>query len=73
MENAICACTKQQVCRTCNKHPAALYHQETSMTLANGIVVRLAFEAAGVEFFDESGIGPGVRLRPSNDAESKKE
>jgi transcriptional regulator with XRE-family HTH domain len=28
-------------------------------------VVRRAFEAAGVEFIDENGGGPGVRLRTS--------
>jgi hypothetical protein len=27
------------------------------------MVVRRAFEAAGVEFIDENGGGPGVRLR----------
>jgi len=36
---------------------------ETSMTLANDLAVRRAFESAGVEFIDENGGGPGVRLR----------
>jgi hypothetical protein len=36
---------------------------ETSMTLANDLAVRRALEAAGVEFIDENGGGPGVRLR----------
>jgi hypothetical protein len=36
---------------------------ETSMTAANGLAVRRALEAAGVEFIDENGGGPGVRLR----------
>ena len=35
----------------------------TSMTVANDIAVRRALEAAGVEFIDENGGGPGVRLR----------
>jgi hypothetical protein len=35
-------------------------------------VVRRAFEAAGVEFIDENGGGPGVRLRKSSDRGSKK-
>jgi hypothetical protein len=35
----------------------------TSMTVANGLAVRRALEAAGVEFIDENGGGPGVRLR----------
>jgi hypothetical protein len=35
---------------------------ETSLTTANDLAVRRAFEAAGVEFIDENGGGPGVRL-----------
>jgi hypothetical protein len=33
------------------------------MTPANDLGIRRAFEAAGVEFIDENGGGPGVRLR----------
>ena len=33
------------------------------MTAANDFAVRRALEAAGVEFIDENGGGPGVRLR----------
>jgi transcriptional regulator with XRE-family HTH domain len=36
---------------------------ETSMTAANDLAVRRTLEAAGVEFIDENGGGPGVRLR----------
>jgi hypothetical protein len=36
---------------------------QTSMTMANDLAVRRALEAAGVEFIDENGGGPGVRLR----------
>ncbi len=36
---------------------------ETSMTIANDLAVRRAFESAGVEFIDENGGGPGVRMR----------
>ena len=36
---------------------------ETAMTAANELAVRRALEAAGVEFIDENGGGPGVRLR----------
>jgi len=36
---------------------------ETSMTIANDLAVRRAFESAGVEFIDENGGGPGVRLQ----------
>jgi hypothetical protein len=33
------------------------------MTVPNDTAVRRAFESAGVEFIDENGGGPGVRLR----------
>ena len=33
------------------------------MTLPNDMAVRRASESAGVEFIDENGGGPGVRLR----------
>jgi hypothetical protein len=36
---------------------------ETSMTTANDLAVCRALEAAGIEFIDENGGGPGVRLR----------
>ena len=42
---------------------AELTDSETSMTAANDLAVRRALEAAGVEFIDENGGGPGVRLR----------
>jgi hypothetical protein len=42
---------------------AELTDDETSMTAANDIAVRRALEAAGVEFIDQNGGGPGVRLR----------
>ena len=42
---------------------AELAEDETSMTKANGMAVRDALESAGVEFIDENGGGPGVRLR----------
>ena len=42
---------------------AELADGETSMTAANNHAVRRALEAAGVEFIDENGGGPGVRLR----------
>jgi transcriptional regulator with XRE-family HTH domain len=44
---------------------AELTESETSMTAANDSAVRRALEAAGVEFIDENGGGPGVRLRKS--------
>jgi hypothetical protein len=42
---------------------AELAAGETSMTVANDLAVRRALEAAGVEFIDENGGGPGLRLR----------
>jgi hypothetical protein len=42
---------------------AELADDETSMTAANDLAVRRALEAAGVEFIDGNGGGPGVRLR----------
>jgi len=42
---------------------AELASDETMMTTANDLMVRRALEEAGVEFIDENGGGPGVRLR----------
>ena len=42
---------------------AEIAEGEISMTAANDLAVRRALEAAGVEFIDENGSGPGVRLR----------
>jgi hypothetical protein len=36
------------------------------MTAANDLALRRALEAAGVEFIDENGGGPGVRLKKSS-------
>ena len=45
---------------------AELTEAETAMTTANDLAVRRALEDAGVEFIDENGSGPGVRLRKKN-------
>jgi hypothetical protein len=42
---------------------AELTSDETSMTAANDQAIRRALEVAGIEFIDENGGGPGVRLR----------
>jgi len=42
---------------------AELTDHQTSMTAPNDLAIRRAFEGAGVEFIDENGGGPGVRLR----------
>ena len=42
---------------------AELAESHSSMTVPNDLAIRRAFEAVGVEFIDENGGGPGVRLR----------
>ena len=42
---------------------AELAEGHTAMTTANNLAVRRALESAGIEFIDENGGGPGVRLR----------
>jgi hypothetical protein len=42
---------------------AELRDSETSLTSANDRAIRHALESAGIEFIDENGGGPGVRLR----------
>ena len=39
---------------------------QTSLTTANDLAIRRALEAAGVEFIDGNGGGPGVRLRKAH-------
>jgi transcriptional regulator with XRE-family HTH domain len=42
---------------------AELADAETSLTGPNDMALRTALESAGIEFIDENGGGPGVRLR----------
>lgn len=51
---------------------AELNESETSMTTANDLAVRRALESAGVDFIDENGGGPGVRLRKRQRAKTAK-
>jgi transcriptional regulator with XRE-family HTH domain len=51
---------------------AELTEDETSMTAANDLAVRHALESAGIEFIDENGGGPGVRLRKHSRAKASK-
>jgi ribosome-binding protein aMBF1 (putative translation factor) len=44
----------------------------TSLTAANDLAVRRALESAGVEFIDENGGGPGVRLKKAKREARKK-
>ena len=46
--------------------------EETSLTAANELAVRRALEAAGVEFIEENGGGPGVRLKKRTRPKSTK-
>jgi hypothetical protein len=52
---------------------AELAAEETSLTAANNLAIRSALEAAGVEFIDANGGGPGVRLsgKPKKDTRKK--
>ncbi len=45
---------------------AEVVEGELQMNLANEAALRRALEKAGVEFIDENGGGPGVRLRKSS-------
>jgi transcriptional regulator with XRE-family HTH domain len=49
---------------------AELSDRQTSMTAPNDLAIRSAFELAGVEFIDENGGGPGVRLRKRHQKKS---
>lgn len=51
---------------------AELTESTTSMTAANDLAIRRALEEAGVEFIDENGGGPGVRLRKPRGGQSGK-
>ncbi|HEY5961206.1 MAG TPA: hypothetical protein VIV60_31835, partial [Polyangiaceae bacterium] len=62
--------TAQDLARACSLSVATirraeLKENETSLTTANDLAIRRALEEAGVEFIDENGGGPGLRLRKS--------
>ena len=46
--------------------------ENIALTTANSMVLRRTLEAAGVEFIDENGGGPGVRLRAPQKGAKKK-
>jgi transcriptional regulator with XRE-family HTH domain len=50
---------------------AELREVDTSLTAANDFAVRRSLEDAGVEFVDENGGGPGVRLKTSRGSRAK--
>ena len=51
---------------------AEVAEEGISLTAANDLAIRRALEAAGVEFIDENGGGPGVRLRKRTKQEFRK-
>jgi hypothetical protein len=51
---------------------AELADRHNSMTAANDWSIRRALEAAGVEFIEENGGGPGVRLKKRTRPKSTK-
>ena len=51
---------------------AELAERDTSMTSPNDLAIRRVLKSAGVEFIDENGDGPGVRLRKSLREKSRK-
>jgi transcriptional regulator with XRE-family HTH domain len=51
---------------------AELTESETSLTTVNDLALRHALEAAGVEFIDDNGGGPGVRLRKTHQQRKRK-
>jgi hypothetical protein len=52
---------------------AEVAEEGISLTAANNLAIRRAFEAAGVEFIDENGGGLGVRFRdPSREKSRRK-
>ena len=51
---------------------AEIAEEGTSLTVANELAIRRTLEAAGVEFIDENGGGPGVRLRKPAREKSRK-
>jgi hypothetical protein len=51
---------------------AELAEDQTALTAANDLAVRRALEDAGVEFIDQNGGGPGVRLKDRKATRSPK-
>ena len=49
---------------------AELRESKTALTAANDLAIRRTLESAGVEFIDENGGGPGVRLQKRHQKKS---
>ena len=69
-----CPVVRSYQCRLrCSVAASAEVAEEgISLTAANNLAIRGALEAAGVDFIDENGGGPGVRLRKSSQEKSRK-
>ena len=52
---------------------AEVSEDKTSLTIPNNSAIRTSLEIAGVEFIDENGGGPGVRLRKRHRAKQPKQ
>ena len=50
---------------------AELTDSQTSLTIPNDLALRRTLEAAGIEFIDANGGGPGVRLRESTPSDKR--
>jgi predicted transcriptional regulator len=67
--------SQQQLAKNAGVGTVAIHQLESGTSQprrATLDVVKRALEAGGVEFIDENGGGPGVRLRKSTDAKLKK-
>jgi ribosome-binding protein aMBF1 (putative translation factor) len=51
---------------------AEVAEAEIALTAANSLAVRNALETAGVEFIEENGGGPGVRLKKTAKGKGRK-
>ena len=51
---------------------AEVTEDKTSLTIPNHSAIRTSLEFAGIEFIDENGGGPGVRLRKRQRAKQTK-
>jgi len=51
---------------------AEVAEAEIALTAANSLAVRNALETAGIEFIEENGGGPGVRLKTTAKGKGRK-
>ena len=51
---------------------AEVSEDKTSLTIPNHSAIRTSLEVAGIEFIDENGGGPGVRLRKHQRSKPRK-